>query len=65
MFETDTVMKPYSHKTTTTIRTTYSFIVSKQQVNGPSDLLSARNASVSTKNKHLAMSDRDIVKIKS
>jgi len=55
-----TVIKTrYSHKTTTT-RTTVL-----QQVNGPSGLRSARNASVSTQNKHLAMPDRDTVKTQS
>jgi len=34
-------------------------------VNGPSSLISARNANVSTENKHLAMPDRDTVKTQS
>ena len=38
-------------------------MVNKDEYNGPSGLLSARNASVSTQNKHLAMPDRDTVKI--
>jgi len=34
--------------------------VSKQRVNGPSGLLSATNASISTQNKRLTMTDEDI-----
>ena len=55
----------YSHKTTTTTRTIVLQQVSKQQGNGPSGLLSARNISVSTRNKHLAVPDRYTVKTQS
>jgi len=50
------IKKHYSGKTTTATRTTVLHIV-----NGPS----ARNASVSEQNKHLAMPDRDTVKTQS
>jgi len=56
----------YGHKTTTVTRTTVLQLVStKQRVNGPNDLLSARNPSVSAQNKHLTIPDRDTVKTQS
>ena len=50
------IKKHYSHETATTTRTTVLQQVSKRWVNKPSGLiLSARDTSVSTQNKHLAM----------
>ena len=54
----------YSHKTTTTTRTTVLQEVRKQRVR-PSRLLSARKANVSTQNKYLAMPGTDTVKTQS